>query len=153
MTVMKFKIVHVYQVDYIGYKVEVPIKDVESVDLKSLWNRDRREFPILDEEFYIGYEDYSSFNGKSYFYYALAPKRKDKVYKSVEKITIPEGRYYKYESVYRTHDQNFFQTMYMHLKRKGVRHDSTYDLEIIPPTFSYDNPDSILYVGVRELEY
>lgn len=152
MAVMKFEIVHVNEVDYIGYKVEVPIRDVSSVDFQSLWKKVMKQFPILDEEFYIGYEDYASFNGKSYFYFALAPKRKGVKYTNVEHITIPSGRYYKYESVYSKHGQEFFETMYRHLKRKGVRHDSTYDLEILPASFTYDNPDSILYVAVKEIE-
>ena len=70
----------------------------------------------------------------------------------VEQITVPKGTYYKYQSVLDTHGAEFIQKVYINLKRKGVRHDSTFDLELLPPSFSYGNPKSILYVAVREKE-
>ena len=82
----------------------------------------------------------------------MAPKRKGVTYSNVEQITIPSGRYYKYENTLQNHGQQYFERMYLHLKKKGVRHDSTYDLEILPSSFSYDNLNSVLYVAVREIE-
>ena len=152
MAVMRFKIQEFDEMKYIGYRIEVPLKDIENVDFQSLWRKVMSEYVIQEGEYYIGYQDYSSFTGKSFFYYALAPLRDYCSEENREIITIPKGRYYVYESVFRTHGPQFIQAVYGNLKRKGVRHDSTYDLEMMPCGFSFENPNSPLYMAVREVE-
>ena len=152
MAVMRFKIRDIGEMKYIGYKVEVPLKDIENVDFQSLWRKVMSEYVIQEDEYYIGYQDYSSFTGKSFFYYALAPLRDYCSEENREIVTIPSGTYYVYENVNANHGPNYFQAVYGNLKRKGVRHDSTFDMELLPFGFTFDNPDSVLYVAVRELE-
>lgn len=150
MSVLRYEIINLEEMDYIGYKVEVHLNDVESVDFKSLWNKVMSEYVIDEDEFYIGYQDYESFTGKSFFYYALAPLRDYCSDENREVITIPKGRYYKYNSVLHSHGPDFFKSVYGNLKRKGIIHDSTYDMEMIPKSFTYENPESVLYIAVRE---
>lgn len=152
MSVLRYKIINLEDMEYIGYKVEVPLKDVESVDFKSLWKKVMGEYVIQEDEYYIGYQDYASFTGKSFFYYALAPMRDYCSSENREVVKVPKGRYYRYESVLHSHGPEYFKAVYGNLKRKGIIHDSTYDMEMIPFGFSYDNSNSILYVAVREKE-
>ena len=152
MAVLKYKIIELPEMEYLGYRVEVPLNDVSSVDFQSLWRKVMSEYIIQDDEYYIGFEDYSSFNGKSYYYYALAPLRDYCSTDGREVIRIPNGRYYRYENILNSHGPHFFEQVYGNLKRKGVIHDSTFDLEMIPNTFSYDNPESAIYVAVKEKE-
>jgi len=150
MSVLRYEIINLEEMDYIGYKVEVPLKDVDSVDFMSLWKKVMREYVIQEDEYYIGYQDYASFTGKSFFYYALAPMRDYCSDENREVITIPKGRYYKYESILHSHGPEYFKMVYGNMKRKGIIHDSTYDMELIPKSFSYENSDSVLYIAVRE---
>lgn len=148
-----FEILDFKEKAFIGHRVEVLLEEPESVDYKSLWNKVREEFPINNDEYYIGFEDYESFNGKMFYYYALAPKRKNVLYEDVQHKNVPKGRYYVYENTLEHHGADFFKAMYQNLKKKGVLHDSTFDLEIISASFSYDNPKSPIYVGVLTKEY
>ena len=151
MAVMRYKIQDIDEMKYIGYKIEVTLKDIEYVDFHSLWRKVMSEYVIQEDEYYIGYQDYGSFTGKSFFYYALAPLRDYCSEDNREVVTIPKGTYYVYENVLKSHGPEYFQAVYANLKRKGVRHDSTFDMEIIPFGFSYENPDSTIYVAVKEL--
>lgn len=150
MSVLRYEIVDIEEMEYIGYKIEVSLKDIDFVDFQSLWNKVKGEYVIQEDEYYIGFQDYSSFTGKSFNYYALAPMRDYCSDENREVITIPKGRYYKYESVLRSHGPDYFSKVYGNLKRKGIIHDSTFDMELIPKKFSYDDPESVLYIAVRE---
>jgi len=150
MAVLRYEIIELEEMEYIGYKIEVPLKDIDHVDFQSLWNKVMGEYVIQEDEYYIGYQDYSSFTGKSFYYYALAPMRDYCSDENREVVKIPKGRYYKYESVLHSHGPEYFKQVYGNLKRKGIIHDSTYDMELIPKGFTYENQESRLYIAVRE---
>ena len=153
MKVMKHHIIELKAQTYQGFKTEVDVDHIKQTDFEALWNKiDRDTFNAIkkEEDYFIGYEDYTTMsdNHRKFTYYALAPSAyfdED----AEEKVNIEAGHYILFDSLFKTHGPETFAKVYHYIDNHNISVDRRFDLELIPVCLDCSKDDAVIYIALK----
>lgn len=150
---MEYEYIKLEEMTFTGIHKEVNMNNYKEEEFKKLWNtilKSPKKSKLSKDQFYIGLEEYGPdfSNEKRFDYYAMCPVDCIDITNSVTK-TLPSGKYIRFKNTYKNHGPHFFKKVYDFIHEKGISIDYGFDFEILPPDFTYDDLNSVLYVGLK----